>query len=86
MAIYTLMLLDICICELYTCETAQSRPSAHQLPQLISGECQYAFFQVIFKQTYKTYNHTYKNILYTSPHAVAMGLLGDILVYVPCKL
>lgn len=60
MAIYTLMLLDICICELYTCETAQSRPSAHQLPQLISGECQYAFYQVIFKQTYI-------NILYTQP-------------------
>lgn len=65
MAIYTLMLLDLCICGLYMCVTAQSRQSAHQLPQLIRGDCQYAFFQVTFKQIYE-------NILYILPPLVQL--------------
>lgn len=64
---YTLMLVDLCICGLYTCVTAQSWPGAHQLEQLIKGDSQYAFFRLSLNKLIKTISILPSSICCWSP-------------------
>lgn len=69
------MFLDVCVCQ-----RQHSHGQAHTSYQPIRPDCQRSVFRFGLNKLIKIC------YILSLPHAIAMGLLGDILVYDPDKL